>query len=50
MYYNILVEKCEWRSLPESPEGWGCELDSSGSRYGPVARSSEHGNEPSGSI
>jgi hypothetical protein len=27
-----------------------CELDSSGSRYGPLAGPCEHGNEPSGSI
>jgi len=27
-----------------------CGLDSSGSGYGPVAYSCEHGNEPSGSI
>jgi hypothetical protein len=28
----------------------GCELNSSGARYGPVAGSFEHGNEPSDSI
>jgi hypothetical protein len=28
----------------------GCGLDSSGSGKGPVARSCEHGNEPSGSV
>jgi hypothetical protein len=27
-----------------------CGLDSSGSGYGPVAGSFEHGNEPSGSL
>jgi hypothetical protein len=30
--------------------GLGCELDSSGSGYGPVLGSCEHGNESSGSI
>jgi hypothetical protein len=29
---------------------WGCGLDSSGSGWGSVAGSCEHGNEPSGSI
>jgi hypothetical protein len=27
-----------------------CEMDASGSGYGPVAGSCEHGNEPSGSM
>jgi hypothetical protein len=27
-----------------------CELDASGSEYGPVAGSCEHGNEPSSSL
>jgi hypothetical protein len=29
---------------------WTCELDSTGSRHGPLAGSFEHGNDPSGSI
>jgi hypothetical protein len=29
---------------------WRCGLTSSGSGWGPVAGSCEHGNEPSGSI
>jgi hypothetical protein len=39
--YNIFAGK---------PEVGSCGLDSSGSGYGTVVGSCEHGNEPSGSI
>jgi hypothetical protein len=37
----------EWKTMKRLGK---CELDSSGSGYGPVAVSCEHGNEPSSSI
>jgi hypothetical protein len=34
----------------ERKKGWGCELDSSGSEWGPVKDPDEHSHEPLGSI
>jgi hypothetical protein len=48
--YRFLVEKHEGAHLKSSNAMVWCGLDSSGSRYRPMAGSCEDGNENSGSI
>jgi hypothetical protein len=60
-YKNLVGKPEEKRQLGRPRRKWedyikmdrketGCGLDSSGSEYGPVAGSCEHGNEPAVSI
>jgi len=45
------IRRLRWEdNIKMDLKGVGCGFDSSGSGWGPVASSCEHGNEPSGSI
>jgi hypothetical protein len=48
-YHEDTVSVMNLSTVGPSKAG-GCEMDSSGSGEGPVVRSCQHGNEPSGSI